>query len=143
MPSGPPQPIQQNAASLDLSTRFVQSKTVSTSPTGATIAAIASITVPQNLVIAAGAQLWAWFAVALDGDGSALTIELRKTNAAGAVVATSGAFDVVGGASAIYSINGFDTTPSTPGQVYALCVTVQDASGASTVSAVSLAALVV
>lgn len=142
MPSGPPQPIQQNAASLDLSTRFFQSKTVSASPPDDTITVVASVAVPQNLVIAAGAQIWAWLSVALDGDASAVTVALRKTNAAGAVVATSDPI-VVAGAFGIYSINGFDTTPSTPGQVYALCVTVQDASGASTVSAVSLAVLVV
>lgn len=143
MPSGPPQPIQQNAASLDLSTRFFQSKTVSASPPDDTITVVASVAVPQNLVIAAGAQLWAWFALTIDGDGSGLTVELRKTNAAGAVVATSGDVPVSAGDSTAFSINGFDTTPSTPGQVYALCVTVQDASGASTVSAVSLAVLVV
>lgn len=142
MPSGPPQPIQQNAASLDLSTRFVQTKTVSASPPDDTITVVASVAVPQNLVIAAGAQIWGWLSVALDGDSTAVTVALRKTNAAGAVVAASDPIQVAG-AFGLYSINGFDTTPSTPGQVYALCVTVQDASGASTVSAVSLAVLVV
>ncbi len=142
----PIQPIQQNARALDLSPRFVFSTVVVASPAAAAETIIASVTLPENIAVATGIDLTGWAAYTVGTNGTAVQLRLRQTSAAGTLVAASGALTGSQHGAAILSaddIEGFDTAPTLPGQVYVLTMQVTAGSAASTVSAVKLRAIIV
>jgi hypothetical protein len=69
--------------------------------------------------------------------------EIRKTTNTGTLVGTTGALTVVATNLRSDSCIGIDTSPTLPGQVYVLALTVGSGSAGSTVGFVRLAALVV
>lgn len=139
-----PNPIQMGAAGIDLSGRLVQTSTVAASPATAAETVIASVTIPGNLQVASGVFLFGWAAFTVGTSGTAANLKLKQTNAAGATLAATGATTggITAAALADINVQGVDTSPAS-GQVYALTLTVAAGAATSTVSGVSLVAIVV
>lgn len=140
----PPQPFQQSAALVDLSSRIVASTAVVGSPAAAVETIIGSVTVPGGLTYAAGVWVSGWAAFTVGTSGTAVTFRLRQTSVAGTVVATSGA--LTGGVAAAgllaQDVAGFDAAPG-DGQIYKMTLQVTAGSAVSTVSAVAVLALAI
>lgn len=140
-----PVPIEQSAAGVDLSPRVFKSATVDASPADATETAVCSVTVLGDLSAAAGILLIGWCTFTVGTLGAAVTTKLRRTSAAGTTIKASGATngDVAAAKLIDRTIVGFDTSPTLPGQVYVLTLTVGSATAASTVSAAELVAIAI
>lgn len=140
-----PVPIGENAAGLDLSQRAAATTAIVGSPALAAETIIASLTLNTDEQIMSGVMLRGFAAFTVGTSGTAVTLRIRRTNVAGAVVATTGA--LTGGIAAAglvaETILGFDTGAAVTGQVYVLTLQVTSGAAASTVSAVELDALVV
>jgi len=142
----PTEPITRNVLGLDLSGRFFFTTTVVASPAASAETIIASLTIPANIAAVTGVDLTGWAAYTVGTNGTAVQLRLRQTSAVGTLVAASGALTGSQHGAAILSaddIEGFDTAPVLPGQVYVLTMQVTAGSAASTVSAVKLRAIVV
>lgn len=141
-----PEPIRYSAANLDLSPRVFRSTTVAASPTAATEVAVCTVTCTGDIAAIAGVLLVGFFAITIGTDGVSVAAGIRRTNAAGTSIQTTGAVNEGGSAAtqlAYRTVVGFDTGPTLPGQVYVLTATVGSASAGSTVSAAALVAIVV
>lgn len=140
----PPQPFQESAALVDLSARIVTSTAVVGSPAAAAETIIASVTVPGGLSYASGVLVVGWAAFTVGTNGTAVTFRIRQTSVAGTVVQNSGALTggVAAAALLAQDIHGFDTAPADT-QIYKMTLQVTAGSAASTVSAVSLAAIAI
>lgn len=138
-----PAPIRYDGASLDLSPRFVSTETVAASPAAGAITAVANTAALGDVASLTGVQLFGWLAFTVGTNGITALVQIRRTGVAGTVIAASGALTVVAATLVTFSIQGLDETPTLPGQVYSLCLTVGSGSAASTVSACQLCALVV
>lgn len=136
-------PLKLDAAVVALGSRYFVSQTVAASPAAGTITAVATLTLTEDLVVTKGVMLWAYGAVTVGTDGVSLLWQIRQTGVAGTIIKASGAKTAVAATLVDESMNGFDTSPTLPNQVYALCLTVGSGSAPSTVSAVTLAALVI
>jgi hypothetical protein len=138
-----PQPIQFDAAHLDLSPRIFHSQTVAASPAAATETTICTVTIANDLAVTKGVYLFGWCAFTMGTSGVSATLKLRQTDTSGTTIRTSGA--VTGVAAALYNpaILGVDTAPGSAVQVYVLTLTIGSGGAVSTVSAASLVALVV
>lgn len=140
-----PVPITINAAEVDLSPRIAASTAIVGSPAAAAETIICSLTLNTDLPIISGVALSGWAAFTVGTNGTAVTFRLRRTNASGTVVATSGA--LTGGVAATnllaQDVKGFDTGAALTGQVYVLTMQVTAGSAISTVSAVFLKATIV
>lgn len=138
-----PPPIQTTARGIDLSPRFVYSKTVAGSPAAAAETTAATLTVPEDLVVATGIEVVAWCALTVGTNGTSVTLKIHHTDASGATLASSGAVTATAANLITVSAHGIDLVPVLPGQIYIATLTVANGSAASTVSAVYLRALVV
>lgn len=136
------EPITTTAVGLDLSSRVVASTAVVASPADATETIIASVTLPKGLTIVAGVALVCQAAFTVGTNGVSALLRVKQTNTSGAVKATSGAITETAANLDSSTIVGFDTAPA-DGQVYKATLTLASASAASTVSAVTLVAIVV
>src|SRR5438874_13699340 len=142
----PTEPITRTALGLDLSGRFYFTTTVVASPAAAAETIIASLTIPANIAAVTGVDLTGWAAYTVGTNGTAVQLRIRQTQVAGTLVAASGALTGSQHGAAILSaddIEGFDSAPTLPGQVYVLTMQVTAGSAATTVSAVKLRAIVV
>jgi hypothetical protein len=137
-----PQGFKLSAAVVDLSSRFGTTSTVVASPAAATETIIASLTLNLDVAVAAGVWLQGWAALTAGTNAVGAQLKLRRTDASGSTLKDSGAVTVV--ATKLYApaIHAFDTGPTLPGQVYVLTLTMASGSAESTVSAVTLSALV-
>src|SRR5881296_3014741 len=141
----PTEPITRNSLGLDLSGRFFFTTVVVASPAAAAETIIASLTINSNIAAVTGVDLTGWAAYTVGTSGTAVQLRLRQTSAAGTLVAASGALTGSQHGAAILSaddIEGFDTAPVLPGQVYVLTMQVTAGAAASTVSAVKLRAVI-
>jgi hypothetical protein len=138
-----PEPIRQTAIDHDLSSRFVQYKTVDASPSGSTETVIATLTIPNfnDIALVSGVQLDGWAAFTVGTSGVSANLRIRQTNASGTIIAASGAATVTAANLLEMSVKGFDAAPGIA--VYALTLTVGSGAAASTVSALQLKALLV
>lgn len=138
-----PQPINYDAAHLDLSSRYFASAAVVASPAAAAETIICSLTLSGDLAIVEGVYLWGWAAFTMGTNGVSANLKIRRTDTSGQTVAASGA--VTGAAAALYApaIVGLDAQVTLNAQVYVLTLTCASASAASTVSACQLTAVVV
>jgi hypothetical protein len=141
-----PVPIQYNAGAIDLSPRLFASSTVVGSPTDNTETIVASVTCTGDIAVVSGILVWAWAAFTVGTNGVSVNLKIRRTDASGSTRAATGAVNE--GVTAATQLGyryaqAFDTGPTMPGQVYVATLTVASGSAASTVSAVSIAALVV
>src|SRR6266571_4626677 len=142
----PTEPITRNVLGLDLSGRFFFTTTVVASPAAAAETIIASLTIPANIAAVTGVDLTGWAAYTVGTSGTAVQLRLRQTAVAGTLVAASGALTGSQHGAAILTVDdiqGLDTTPVFPGQVYVLTMQVTAGSAASTVSAVFLSAFAI
>ena len=138
-----PDPIQFSAEFLDLSPRIVASTAVVASPALAAETIVASITLPANIAIVSGILLVGWLAVTVGTAGVSLALQIRRTSVAGTSIVAGGATTATAAGLYTRDILGLDAGPTMPGQVYKLTLQVASASAASTVSAVTLAAIAV
>lgn len=136
-------PLKLGAAVIALDERVFQTATVAASPTAGTETIIASLTLAADLVVTEGVLIFGYAAYTVGTDGVSGNLRIRRTDASGTIVKASGALTVVAAELHAPSIVAFDTGPTLPNQVYVLTLTVGSASAGSTVSAVTLAALVV
>ena len=143
-----PQSIQVSGAGVDLSPRFSANNTVVASPAAASETVIASITsIPASIVVASGVLIVAQCAFTVGTSGASARYRIRQgtTAGSGTVVFDSGVTTagITAGNLVIENMIGFDTAASLPGQAYCLTLTVGSGAAASTVSAASIAALVI
>lgn len=136
------QPIRSNAAGLDLSPRVARSGTVAASPTAATETTICTVTIPLDVQPTLGVLLLGFAAFTVGTNGVSANLRLRQTDTSGTVVKATGAVTETAANLDAMSIVGMDTSPPAAG-AYVLTLTVGSASAGSTVSAVSLVALVI
>lgn len=135
-----PVPIQQAADSIDLGPRFFFTATVAGSPAAAAETIVATLTPTGDIAVTKGVFLFGALAFTVGTAGVSARYRIRQTNAAGTVVFDSGATTAgIAAANVVAAdVQGVDTAPTMPGQVYVLTLTVGSASAASTVSAASL-----
>lgn len=125
-------------AHVDLSDRFAVTTTIVASPALAAETIIASITLPQNVVLSSGIQVFGWGALTIGTSGTALNLRIRQTSVTGSVIVATGAQGVTAAALTETGLQGFDASPTLPGQIYVLTAQVTAGAAASTFSAVQL-----
>lgn len=137
-------PVRFGIETGDLSKRFVASTVVVASPALAAETIIASITISEPEAIAAGVLLSGWAAFTVGTNGTAIRLRIRRTSVVGTVVADTGALTggVAAAALMAQDIEGVDVPAASQGDVYVLTLQVTGGSAASTVSGVSLKAIV-
>jgi hypothetical protein len=138
-----PIPIQFGGAQLDLSPRLFKTATVVASPATTAETIIASLTINEDLALMEGVVLLGYAAFTVGASGSAVNLRLRRTDASGTIVKASGATTVTAADLRAYTIAGVDTGVTPLNQVYVMTMTVTAGAAESTVSAVTLAALVI
>lgn len=135
-------PERINARGVNLSTRFVASKTVVASPSANAQTIIASVTLPLNVQVFTAVELYGWAALTVGTSGASIDAIIRQTDTSGTVIADSGAVSATAGNLYTVQVAGIDAAPAA-GQVYKLTLTIASGAAASTVSAVYLRALIV
>ena len=145
-----PYPIVQDAAGIDLGSRFYTSSTVVGSPAGASETLVAQITgIDTQLPASKGTFLSAALSFTVGTNGTAVRVRIRQgtTAGAGTVVADTGA--LTGGIAAAnlvsQDIQNLDAPVAGAAAVasYHVSLTVTGGSAASTVSQANIVALVV
>jgi hypothetical protein len=136
-----PRPINEAADAIDLSPRFVRSAVVVASPALAAETIIAQTAAIGDVAVVTGVLLRGWAAFTVGTTGTAATLRLRQTNAAGTVIATTGG--IAAANLVTLTAEGFDAAATPPGQVYVMTLQVTGGSAASTVSAVLISGLVI
>ena len=136
------QTIQVSGAGVDFGPRMGGNNTVVASPATSAETVVASIpAITDAIVVTKGVFMNFVVAYTVGTSGTAVTYRIRQgtTAGSGTVVFTSGA--TTGGIAAanlvVESINGFDASPTFPGQAYCLTLTVTGGAATSTVSAAS------
>lgn len=142
----PPVPsFQENAKLADWSSRIVDTVTVAASPATTLETVVATLTIPDfgGIPVAQKIYLDGWCTFTVGTSGTAARLRIKQTNASGVTVADSQA--VTGGVTAAaictQDIEGSDATPGI--LQYALTLQIGGASATTTVSAVSLRAIIV
>lgn len=136
-------PIQLGAAGVDLSSRFRFSITVAASPAAAVETTICTLTLPRGLTITQGVFLEAVAAFTVGTNGTGSTLRIRQTDTSGTVIYSSGLLASAAATLQNIAAQGIDASPASTGQVYVVTLTVAAATAPSTVSAVSLQAIVI
>src|SRR5207253_848319 len=103
---------------LDLSPRYKYSVTVAGSPAAAAETTVATLTITEDLAVNLAVELVAWCAFTVGTNGTACTLKIHHTNAAGATLASSGAVTATAANLMTLSAHGVDTVPVLPGQIY-------------------------
>lgn len=138
-----PEPIRYTSQYFDLSQRHQQTTTVAASPSANAETTIATLTLSgfNDLAVVSGIQVIGWAAYTVGTSGTAVTFRLRQTNSSGTVVASTGALTATAGNLMESEVQGNDATPGVG--VYVLTMTVTGGAATSTVSALSLRAVIV
>lgn len=141
----PAVPIGESAAGMDLQARVPVSTTVVASPAAAAETIIAQIALTGDVAVLRSVIVRGFAAFTVGATGTAVRLRIRKDTVAGTVVGDSGALTggIAAGNLVVENVVGVDAAPSNTGQVYCLTLQVTAGSGASTVSATELDALVV
>jgi hypothetical protein len=143
VPSSPATPLRLNAGGIDLTPRVQHTATVAASPATNAETTIASLTISGNLATGLGVLLVGFAAFTVGTSGVSVNLKLRQTDTSGTTIKATGAITYTAADLGSLTIVGLDASPTLPGQVYVLTMTVASGAAASTVSAVSLVALVV
>jgi len=141
-----PEPIRISGGSVDLSPRVLKSTAITGSPADATETIVCTLAGFGDIAALSGVLLFGFVAFTVGASGTGANVKIRRTNAAGQTIAASGVVNegITAAAQLGYRhIQGFDTGPTLPGQVYVLTLTVAAGSAASTVSETSLIAVAV
>lgn len=135
-----PEPIRQSIIDHDLTTRFPATTTVAASPALAAETIIATLAIPSfgDIAVQTRIRLRGWCAFTVGASGTAATLQIKQTSAAGTAVVSSGATNKTAAQLVEMEVNGNDAAPGVG--VYVLTLTVANGAAVSTVSAVSLAA---
>ena len=141
--TSPPTPLRLAAPGVDLSGRLFHSATVAASPAASSETTIATLTIPANLVVTTGVFLFGFAAFTVGTSGVSVNLKLRQTDTSGSTVKATGAVTYTAADLGAGSLFGLDASPTLPNQVYVLTMTVASGAASSTVSAVTLLALVV
>jgi hypothetical protein len=138
-----PEPIKQSAVFVDLSPRFQSTQVVAASPALAAETIIGTLNVAGfgDTAILSGISFDAWAAFTVGTSGTAATLRIRQTNVSGSVVASSGALTVTAANLVQESVQGFDAAPGVG--VYVLTLQVTAGAAVSTVSALSVQAILI
>lgn len=130
------QALNSNIAGADLSARFKTSVTLVASPTGSAETIICQATIVDSISVATGVLVEGYAAFVVGTSGTACRLRVRQNNVSGTVVADTDA--VTGGIAAgnkvTLSVNGVDTAPVLPNEVYVLTLTVTGGAATSTVA---------
>lgn len=142
------QTIQVSGAGVDLSPRAGGNTSIVASPSGTAETVVGSIPAIQSAVqTTAGVLILAQVSFTIAGSGTAVTYRIRQgtTAGAGTVLTTTGATTagIAAAGLVVENIFAFDTAPTFPGQAYCLTVAVTGGSGASTVSEVCMAYIII
>lgn len=136
-------PIRGFSENIDFGKRFTQSVAVVASPAAAAETVIAQLTVVEAVQLDEGIWLSGWAALTIGTSGTALRLRLRRGGVAGTLIADTGA--LTGGIAAAnlvaQDVDGVDTAPVLPNQLYSLTAQITAGAAASTVSAVALKAI--
>src|SRR5439155_9546432 len=135
-------PIQIGAAGVDLSGRWFENHTVVASPAAAAETIVCSLTLPRGLFINKGVFLSANAAFTVGTSGTAGNLRIRQTDTSGTIIYATGGVTMAAAALVNLSAQGIDQSPALTGQVYVATLTITAGAAASTVSAVSLWAVV-
>ena len=138
-----PEPIRFDSAGIDLHQRFQSYQTVDASPSAGTETVIATLALANfgDLAVVSGIQLVGWAAFTVGTSGVSANLRIRQTDVNGTVVVASGATTVAATNLKEVSVQGFDAAPGI--HQYALTLTVGSGAAASTVSALSLRAIII
>jgi hypothetical protein len=138
-----PEPIKSNVVFEDLSARFQSTQAVAASPALAAETIIGTLNIAGfgDTAVVSGIQFDGWAAFTVGTSGVSATMRIRQTNAAGNVVATTGALTVTAANLVQISVQGFDAAPGVA--TYVLTLQIGSGSAVSTVSALSLQGVVV
>lgn len=142
----PVQPIESSAISSDWSPRIVDTTTVQNSPIAAAAETIiATLAIPNfgGVAIVSKVYLDGWAAFTVGTNGTAAQLKVRQTNLAGTVVVATGPLTggVAAAALVAQDIEGSDATPGVA--TYVLTLQITGGTANTTISAVSLRALIV
>ena len=132
----------QGARFIDLSARFVSSTTVVASPSAGAETVIGSVTLPSGLSVNSGVLLFGWAAFTVGTSGVSSNLKIRQTSVSGTTIAASGAATETAANLDERNVQGFDASPA-DAQIYKLTLLIGSGAAASTVSALSLVAIVV
>jgi hypothetical protein len=138
----PPSPITLSADRIDMSPRRFYTVGIVGSPALAAETIIATLTVAANVAVTQSVRLQGWAAFTVGTSGVSAQLRIRQTSAVGTLKADSGAVTAAAANLREQSIQGDDTAPTLPGQIYVMTLQVASGSAASTVSAVYLEALI-
>jgi hypothetical protein len=138
-----PNPIQLAGAGVDLSKRIQETHTVVGSPATNAETIVASLTITDDLVVGRGVFLEAAISYTVGTSGVSGTLKIRQTNTSGATIASTGALTIVATNLRSDAVQGVDASPTLPGQIYVVTLTIGSGAATSTVSAVSLFATIV
>ena len=139
----PTVPITDSAQKIDLTPRFVGSSTVQNSPIAAaaeTIICTVNLTDFASTAMLSGVELEGWAAFTVGTNGTAATLKVHQTNAAGSTVVSSGALTVTAANLVAPMVLGFDATPGVG--TYVLTLQITGGTANTTISAVRLSARV-
>lgn len=140
----PAEPVKVNAYNVDMSGRWATTSVVAGSPALAAETVIATLTIPQNAAVISGIQLWGWCAFTVGTSGVSANLRIKQTNTSGSAINVGTGLTTVTAANLVETgVQGFDTAPTLPNQVYVLTLIVTSGAAISTVSAVQLSALIV
>jgi hypothetical protein len=137
-----PRGINESADAIDLRPRVVTTTTIVGSPAAAAETIVAQTPAIGDVAVLAGVLLVGSLSFIVGTNGTAATVRLRQTNLAGTVIASSGALVVAATNPVAPALVGFDAAAVPPAQVYVLTLQITAGSAASTVSATTLAAVV-
>src|SRR5512146_60538 len=138
-----PAPIKPSVVFEDLSARFVSTTTVGASPSAGTEVTIGTLTIANfnDIAVVSGIQLDGWAAFTVGTSGVSANLKIRETSVSGTTVAATGATTVTAANLVEMSVKGFDATPGVG--VYVLTLLIGSGADTSTVSALSLKAIVI
>lgn len=140
-----PLPITLDASHLDLSPRLFTSVTVAGSPALAAETIVCSVTCTGDIASTFGVVIVGTLSFTVGTSGVSAQVKIRRTDASGATKIDTGA--LTGGISATnlvsYSVVAVDAGGYVNGRVYVMTLQIASGAAVSTVSQVSLVALVV
>lgn len=137
-----PAPITVSGEHVDLSPRFFFSNTVTGNPALAAETIICTVTTSGDVAAIKGIALEGCFSATIGTSGVSATVKIRQTNVSGATIYTTGANTVTAANLYTLGVQGFDSAPVLPGQVYVMTLTVGSGAATSTVSSASLFATI-
>jgi hypothetical protein len=140
-----PAPFRIDGAGVNLSSRVFTSTAVTGSPSAASETIVCTVTTSGDIAAALGCVIMFACAFTVGTSGASARYRIRQTNTSGSTIFDSGV--TTAGISAGNLVNenvqGVDTAPVLPGQVYVLTLTIGSGAATSTVSAANGIVIVV